>query len=94
MELLAYSAISLLFTKYFTPIQLPKAWVIEKITRWYVKREWYWMFEVVKVLTCPKCFSLWFTLVVTQNIFSAAIVSVLTMLIDSTLNYLNENGDN
>ena len=30
MELLAYSAISLLFTKYFTPIQLPKEWLIEE----------------------------------------------------------------
>lgn len=94
MELLAYSAISLLFTKYFTPIQLPKAWVVDKLTKWYIKRGWYWMFEVVKVLTCPKCFSLWFTLIVTQNIFSAAIVSVLTMLIDSTLNFFDENGNN
>lgn len=90
MELLAYSALSLLFTKYFSPIQVYKEWFIEKVTRWYVRKNWFWMFEVVKVLTCPKCFSLWFTLAMTQNILSAAIVSVFTMLIDLVIENLQD----
>ena len=42
LQLLGYSAISLLFTRWFEPIQLPKAWVVEKITKFYIRKEWYW----------------------------------------------------
>ena len=82
LQLLGYSAIALLFTKWFTPIQLTKAWVVEKITRWYIKREWYWMFDILKIFSCAKCFSFWFTLALTYNLYYAAIVSVFTMIID------------
>jgi hypothetical protein len=82
LQLLGYSAIALLFTKWFTPIQLPKAWVVDKITRFYIKLSWYWMFDIVKIFSCAKCFSFWFTLALTCNLYYAAIVSVFTMIIN------------
>ena len=82
LQLLGYSAIALLFTKWFTPIQLTKAWVVDKITRFYIKRRWYWMYHIMLPLSCAKCFSFWFTLALTCNLYYAAIVSVFTMIIN------------
>ena len=90
MELLGYSALALLFTKYFTPIQGPKAWLVDKIVRFIIKIEQFWAMKVVKILTCPKCFSFWFTLAITYNLWSAAITSILTMLIDLIIQYLQD----
>jgi hypothetical protein len=92
LQLLGYSAISLLFTRWFEPIQLPKAWVVEKITKFYIRKGWYWMFDIVKIFSCGKCFSFWFTLLITFNLYYAAIVSILTMLINLVIEKLQDNG--
>jgi len=91
MELLGYSALALLFTKYFTPIQGPKAWLVDKLVNVVIRTKQYWAMEVVKILTCPKCFSLYFTFAMTLNVWSALTVSILTMIIDLVITNL-QNG--
>jgi hypothetical protein len=90
MELLGYSALALLFTKYFTPIQGPKAWLVDKLVNLVIKTKQYWAMEVVKIFTCPKCFSFWFTLGMTFNLWYAAITSILTMILDLIITYLQD----
>jgi len=92
MELLGYAAIALLFTKYFSPIQPAKDWVVTKLVDLVVKTRQWWFMGVVQIFTCPKCFSFWFTLALTFNIWEAAIVSVFVMIIDLIIKNL-ENGD-
>ena len=96
IELLGLSAISLLFVKYFSPIQSVRSWVVEKLIRLMVKRNWNWLFYPVQVLSCPFCFSFWLTLGLTLNLYKAAIVAMLTMIVlytvESLLNYLESEG--
>jgi hypothetical protein len=53
-----------------------------------IKNKYINMFKrlLVEVLVCPKCSSFWITLIISQNIFLAAIVS----LIIKYLKYLEE----
>ena len=90
IELLGYSAVALLFTKYFSPIQQPKAWVVTKLVDLVVKTRQWWFMDVVQVLTCPKCFSFWFTLAMTFNLWSAAIVSIFTMVVNLIIEKLQD----
>ena len=50
------------------------------------------MFDIVKIFSCGKCFSFWFTLLITFNLYYAAIVSILTMLINLVIEKLQDNG--
>ena len=93
IELLGYSAVALLFTKYFSPIQQPKAWVVTKLVDLVVKTRQWWAMEIVQTLTCPKCFSFWFTLAMTFNLWNAAIVSIFTMVVNLLIERL-QDGDN
>jgi len=90
IELLGYSALALLFTKYFTPIQQPKAWVVDKLVTLVIKTKQYWAMELVKILTCPKCFSLYFTFAMTLNVWAAFAVSILTLIVDLTIQKLEQ----
>jgi hypothetical protein len=94
INILGYSALALLFTKYFTPIQQPKAWVVDKLVTLVIRTKQYWAMELVKILTCPKCFSFWFTLVYTCNLWYAAVASILAMIINLTIQKLEDGSFN
>ena len=81
IELLGYSAISLLFARYFSPIQGIKDYLIDKGVRWMIRNKMYWMDNFFILWSCPTCVSFWFTLAMTQNLYYAAITSVFTKLI-------------
>jgi hypothetical protein len=93
IELLGYSAVALLFTKYFSPIQPAKAWVVTKLIDLVVKTRQWWFMDVVQILTCPKCFSFWFTIVMTYNLWYAAIVSIFTMVVNLMIEKLQDGND-
>ena len=96
MEILALSAISLLAIKYFSPVQGVRNWVVEKLIRLMVSKNWNWLFYPIQVLSCPFCFSFWLTLGLTLSLYKAATVAVLTMvmlyIIESLLKYLESEG--
>ncbi len=88
IELLGYSALSLLIVKLFSPLQPVRERVLDFLVRTMVRRNWGWLHSIIVVLTCSMCFSFWATLVYTQDIWKAAIVAVLTRIIDLTLDFL------
>ena len=92
IELLGYSAVALLFTKYFSPIQPAKAWVVTKLIDLVVKTRQWWFMDVIQILTCPFCFATWFTLAMTFNLWYAAIVSIFTMVVNLMIEKL-QNGN-
>ena len=92
IELLGYSALSLMIVKLFTPLDPVRERVIDFIIRLMIKRSWYWLQSLVIVLTCSMCFSFWATLLYTQDIWKATIVAVMTRLIDLTIEFL-DNGN-
>ena len=89
IELLGYSALSLMIVKLFTPLDPVRERVIDFIIRLMIKRNWYWLQSLVIVLTCSICVSVWATLLYTQDIWKATIVAVMTRLIDLTIEFLD-----
>ena len=94
IELLGYSALSLLFVKYFSPIQPVREWIVNKLINFMIKYKLWFLEYLVQILTCPFCFSFWLTLGLTLSLYKAAIVSVLTMIVlyttESLLKYLSD----
>ena len=88
IELLGYSALSLMIVKLFTPLNPVRERVIDFLVRTMVRRNWGWLQSVIIVLMCPMCFSFWATLLYTQDIWKATIVAVMTRLIDLTIEFL------
>lgn len=99
VEFFGVIAISLLFTKYFQPIQSIKdklvEWLISKIV--WLGMKWKPLFnltQVVKLLTCPKCLSFWTLLYITHNLFIGATGAVVAMVVDNMLVKTQDNGHN
>jgi hypothetical protein len=94
MEILALSALSLLFVKYFSPAQPIREWIVTKLIHFMVKYKLWFMEYLIQVLSCPFCFSFWLTLGLTLSLYKAAIASVLTMIVlytmESLLKYLGD----
>jgi hypothetical protein len=90
IELLGYSALSLMIVKLFTPLHSVRERIINFLIRTMVSRNWGWLQSVIIVLTCPMCFSFWATLLYTQDIWKATIVAVMTRLIDLTIEFLED----
>ena len=91
MTILSLIAFSLLFTKYFTPIQKGK----DKVIDWYIKQcirfNQYWAVKLAIPFSCPKCFGLWFTWVYTQSLSQAMVVAVGAMVVNNIMNYTQKN---
>lgn len=88
MEILGYASLGLLFTRYYTPIQGYKAKLVEKYINYTIRKGWFNLSKLSLFLTCPKCFTLLFTLIYTHNIFTSMEAAVLAMVIDLTIKYL------
>ena len=89
IELLGYSALSLMIVRLFTPLNPVRERVISFLVKTMVLRNWGWLQSIIVVLTCSMCFSFWATLLYTQDIWKAAIVAVMTRLIDLTIEFLD-----
>lgn len=81
IDLLGYSAISLLFTIYFSPIQGIKNYLVDKGVRWMIRKRLYWLDSFFILWGCPTCFSFWLTLFMTHSLPLAAITSVFTKFV-------------
>jgi hypothetical protein len=81
IDLLGYSAISLLFARYFTPIQGIKEYFIDKGIRWMIRKRLYWLDNFFILWSCPVCLSFWFTLFMTYSLPLAAITSIFTKIV-------------
>jgi len=70
------------WTHWFQPLQ----WFKEKVG-------WYRLPEMFSFLNCTKCLGFWSGLLVTQNLFQAATISLVAYLIDNAIYYI-DNGKN
>jgi hypothetical protein len=95
MELLYYSAFSLLLIKYFSPLEPVRNWIITRLINFMIKRNWWFLQHVITVISCPYCFSTWFTLAMTFSVWKAALVGTLTLIlvnvIEALKKYLEED---
>lgn len=91
IELLGYSAIALLAIKYFEPIQPAREKMVEVGIKYMIKWRLWFLKYLFIVLSCPYCFSFWFTVGITQNLYKAAIVAIITKIIDLTIQKLSNN---
>jgi len=48
-------------------------------------------FQIPEFLLCPKCWSFWFTLILTSNIYEASVVAVFVSLIEVIVVFLESN---
>jgi len=90
MEILGYSAIALLTAKYFGPLDEFRNWLTGKLVNLMVTKNWDWLYHFIVFVTCPVCQSFWLTLVLTHSLPTAAITSILTKIIDLTIEKLDE----
>ena len=90
IELLGYSAIALLAIKYFSPLQPVREAIVEGGIEYTIKHGLYPLMYLWKVLSCPYCFSFWFTLGLTQDIFRASIVAIITKVVDLIIQKLDK----
>jgi len=93
MELLAYSAFSLLLIKYFSPLEPVRNWFLTRLINFMIKRQWWWLQSIITVFSCSFCFSFWFTLILTQNLWDASIVGILTMIVMNVIEALKKYND-
>jgi len=88
MELLYISAVTLLAVKYFSPLEPVRQWIVTKLVRLMLKPRFGWVDKVITLITCSMCVSFWSTLLITHSLGKAAVVAILTRIIDLTIEYL------
>jgi len=79
MEIIGLSILGIMFAHWFTPIQGIKDWLVFKLP----------LPESVKeALYCVKCCAFWLTLLVTFNLYYAAISALLAVIFNYIINYI------
>ena len=89
-EVLSLSILVNFFTHWFQPLQEVKQIMIEKILRFAVKNNQFWMEKLLIPLSCSKCLGFWMGLIVFQGISLAVITSLLSYLIHKQINKLEK----
>ena len=82
IEIIGLAVLVNFWTHWFQPLQ----WFKEKVG-------WYRLPEMFSFLNCTKCLGFWSGLLVTQNLFQAATISLVAYLIDNAIYYI-DNGKN
>ena len=82
IQIIGLAVLVNMFAHWFQPIQ----WVKNKVG-------WYRLPEMFSFLNCTKCLGFWTGLAVTQNLFEAATISLLSYCIDNLIYYI-DNGKN
>ena len=82
IEIIGLAVLVNFWTHWFQPLQ----WFKEKVG-------WYRLPEMFSFLNCTKCLGFWSGLLVTQNLFRAATISLVAYLIDNAIYYI-DNGKN
>lgn len=79
IEVLGISVLVNMFVHWFQPLQ----WAKEKLG-------WHKLPEMFMFLNCTKCLGLWTGLVVTQDLFQAAVISLTSYLVDNLIWFIEE----
>ena len=79
LQILGLSVLVNMYTFWFNPFKIQQ-WKDKQITRfteWYIDHNMYWLQSIFRLLYCEKCIGFWVGLIYFQNIFYAAITSLL-----------------
>jgi hypothetical protein len=82
IELVGIAILINFYTFWFNPFNIQE-WKDAKITRlleWTIDKEYFWAQSLIRVLYCEKCIGFWIGLIVYQDIFMAAILSLTAYL--------------
>ena len=93
-QIIILALFSVWFTQWFSPLQKPKEWIIDVYIRGLIKINALWAAPLATVLTCPKCFGFWFTLLYTKSFALALSVGFLSYLIIFTINEIENRNEN
>tara|TARA_R110000782_G_scaffold5455_9_gene18806 strand:+ start:1780 stop:2088 length:309 start_codon:yes stop_codon:yes gene_type:complete len=86
-EFIELAVVANFITWYFTPFDQPRAWLTDKWVRLCVKWNQFWLVDIIKPLSCVKCFAFWGGLIYTQSFISAIIISMIALVIKNILEY-------
>jgi hypothetical protein len=82
IELVGIAILINFYTFWFNPFGIQE-WKDAKITRlleWSIDKEYFWVQSLLRVLYCEKCIGFWVGILVYQDIFLAAILSLTAYL--------------
>jgi hypothetical protein len=89
METILNTALlSVFLTGYYTPLVPIQKYIIDKIVRFIVKYNLLWLQSLVTILTCAKCLAFTLCLILTLNLYSAIISSILALFIKYLIEYV------
>ena len=92
-EIIALAIFANWVTHWFTPLNFFREVLVEWWTRVTIKKEMFAFQRLAVVVTCPKCFSFWFTLFYKQDFWLALIVSFVAYLINFVIERIEGYGD-
>jgi len=81
------------FTWYFEPLAPIREFIVGKWVDFFIKRNWFWGAQGVKLITCAKCLAFWGILVYTFSLTDAVIASMLALTLKSLLKYVESKSN-
>ena len=81
-EIIYIALFSVWITGWFTPFNPAREYITDKWVRLCIKLKVPTLANAIVVLSCPKCFGLWFTLIYKQSFTLALSVSFTAFLIN------------
>ena len=89
-QIIILALFSVWMTGWFTPFNPIREWITEKWIRMCFKLRVPFLMDAIVVLSCPKCFGFWFTLIYTQSGPLALSVSFSSFVINFLINKMND----
>ena len=93
INVLALALFANWITHWFTPLNYFREVAIDVWTKATIKAGFYPLQRLAVVISCPKCFGFWFTLIAFQNFWLALIVSFVAYLINFIIERIERYGD-
>lgn len=81
------------FTWYFEPLNGVREYIVSKWVNFFIRRNWLWGAQGVKLITCSKCLAWWGVLLYTFSLTDAVIASMLALTLKSFLKYVESKSN-
>ena len=93
-EIITLALFSVWVTGWFSPLNGIREWITVKWIQMCIKLNLHFLMDAIVLLSCPKCFGFWFTLIYTQSFVLALNVGFLAFVITFIVNEINKkNGE-
>jgi len=93
-QIITLALFSVWVTGWFSPLNGIREWITVKWIQMCIKLNLHFLMDAIVLLSCPKCFGFWFTLIYTQSFVLALNVGFLAFVITFIVNEINKkNGE-